>query len=323
MKLFSPASVRWFVRCSCLVVTGCALHTPSGRLRIEAGYCDPPQVYRYDAASAPLASIKPVLDSALTARYSRRNLLIANAAGVLPQLKTLTQLEQAAHLQPTEAHKLAVLAQRQQVLARLQLMATSIASTAAELDCEGERADQVASYLAEQEDRYEQRLTVLSIGVGAVAGVGTTVFEQKVPQYAFGIGGGLLTAGLGLLTLTSHRTITFDHSRNLLTDIWEEKPTSALYPPSVWYCLQEKAFSNQGATSVGHNTRERWQHYDQLARPDSPAGRQQQALLFGQGGKYGVDDLRIRANMLNELQAAVRLIEQDLQGLLLTLTRQP
>jgi len=320
MKLVFSAPVRWFARCSWLLLTSCALHTPSGRLRVEAGYCDPPQVYRYEAASAPLASIQPVLDSALTARYSRRNLLIANAAGVLPQLKSLTQLERTAHLQPTEAHQLAALTQRQQVLARLQLMATSIASTAAELDCEGERADQVAGYLAEQEDRYEQRLTVLSIGVGAVAGVGTTVFDQKIPQYAFGIGGGLLTAGLGLLTLTSHRTIAFEHPRNLLTDIWEEKPTSALYPPSVWYCLQERAFSNQGETSVGHNTRQRWQHYGQLAQPNSPKGRQQQALLFGKGGKYSVEELRIRANMLNELQAAVRLIEQDLQGLLLVLT---
>jgi len=312
--------VSWLLSMSLL--SSCALlPKPSNRLQVEAGYCDPPQVYRYNSADTPLAELQSVLDSVLTARYSRRNLLVANAAGVLLPLKTLTRLEHLAQQQPTEANKLAVLVQRQQVLGRLQLMATAIASTAAELDCEGERADQVAGYLAEQENQRVQRLTVLSIGVGAVAGIGTTVFDQKAPQYAFGVGGGLLTAGLGLLTLTSHHKILFEHPRNLLTDVWEEKPASALYPPSVWYCLHEKAFSNRGETSVAHNTRQRWQHYGQLAQPNSPEGRRQQALLFGAGGTYSIDELRIRANMLNELQAAVRLISQDLQALLLTLTR--
>ncbi|WP_324676602.1 hypothetical protein [Hymenobacter sp. GOD-10R] len=244
---------------------------------------------------------------------------MANAAGVLPQLKNLTQLERTAYHQPSETNKLAVLAQRQQVLGHLQLVAAAIASTAAELDCEGERADQVAGYLAEQENQRVQRLTVLSIGVGAVAGIGTTVFDQKALQYTFGIGGGLLTAGLGLLSLTSHHKITFEHPRNLLTAVWQEEASSALYPPSVWYCLHDKAFSNRGETSVAHNTRQRWEHYGQLAQPNSPEGQRQQTLLFGTGGVYSVDELRIRANMLNELQAAVRLINQDLQALLLAL----
>ncbi|GGE94107.1 hypothetical protein [Hymenobacter cavernae] len=319
MKLLR-VSASWLIGLGLL--SSCALRSQSdGKLQLEAGYCDPPQLYSYDSALAPLPAIQPLLDSAITARYSRRNLLIANAAGVLPTLKVLVQLERAARQQPTEANKLATAAQRQKVLAHLQLMTAAIASTAAELDCEGERADQVAGYLAEQESQRAQRLTVLSIGVGAAAGVGTTVFERKAPQYAFGIGGGLLTAGLGLLTLTSHRKIAFAHPRNLLTDVWTEKHTSALYPPSVWYCLQQKAFSNRGETSVAHNTRQRWQHYGQLAQPDSPEGRRQQALFFGEGGTYSMEELRIRANMLNELQAAVRLINQDLQALLLMLTR--
>lgn len=303
-----------------LVLAGCTATRPaSGAVQVEPEYCVPPQAYRYDPATAPLPDIAPLLDSALTARFPRRSLLVANAAGALPQLKALVQLERAAQLQPTLANTVGVLAQRQRVQSQLQLLSVAIASAAAELDCEGERASQMAAYLAAQEGRRVQRLTVLSIAVGAVSGIGTTVVDDKPTQYAFGIGGGLLTAGLGLLTLSSHRTVAFVHPRNLLVDVWQESPTSAVYPPSVWYILTNKAFSNKGQNSVAHNTRLRWQRYGQLTAPDSKDGRRQQALFFGAGGQYGADELTVRANMLDEVQASVRLINQELQGLLLGL----
>ena len=78
----------------------------------------------------------------------------------------------------------------------------------------------MAGYLAQLDSRRTQRLNVLSISVGAASGIGTTVIDGKPGQYAFGIGGGLLAAGLGLLTLRqSGHTATFAHPRNLLTDV--------------------------------------------------------------------------------------------------------
>jgi hypothetical protein len=303
-----------------LSLAACTTTRPvNSALQAEPEYCVPPLSYKYDPATAPLPDITPLLDSALTARYARRSLLVANAAGALPQLRELVRLEQADRREPTAAHTLAVLVQRQRVQTRLQLLSVAIASVAAELDCEGERADQVAGYLNAQAGSRTQRLTVLSIAVGAVSGIGTTVSSNQTTQYIFGIGGGLLTAGLGLLTLSSHRTVQFVHPRNLLVDVWQEAPASAVYPPGVWYMLTEKAFSNRGENSVAHNTRLRWQRYGELDAPESRAGRQQQALLFGNGGPYEVDDLTVRANMLNELQASVRLLNQELQGLLLSL----
>lgn len=305
-----------------LAISACTASRPvNSALQAEPEYCVPPQAYKYDLATAPLPNIAPLLDSGLTARYARRSLLVANAAGALPQLKELVRLEQAARQEPTTTRTLAVLMQRQRVQTRLQLLSVAVASVAAELDCEGERADQVAGYLNAQAGSRTQRLTVLSIAVGAVSGIGTTVSSDQTTQYIFGIGGGLLTAGLGLLTLSSHRTVKFVHPRNLLVDVWQEVPASTVYPPGVWYMLTEKAFSNRGENSVAHNTRLRWQRYGELNAPESKAGRQQQALLFGEGGQYEADDLTVRANMLNELQASVRLLNQELQGLLLSLDR--
>jgi hypothetical protein len=299
-----------------LALAGCVGTRSTSRLHVTAGYCDPPLPYRYDPAFAPRPDFEAALTPALLARYPRRNLLTANAAGVLPQLQELLVLEAKHQQQPGPTTEVAVLRQRQRILAQLTLVGTTIASVAAELDCEGERADQVAGYLNEQDSRRTQRLNVLSIGVGAASGIGTTVITNTPGQYAFGIGGGLLAAGLGLLTLHGGSTVEFTHPRNLLAEVWAEKPATDLYPPSVWYMLTNPAFSNSGQTTLAHNTRQRWQHYGQLAHPESAQGQQLAALLFGTGGQYSADQLTVRANMLNELQSAVRLLNQELQGLL-------
>ncbi|MFD1871489.1 hypothetical protein [Hymenobacter bucti] len=308
-----------------LALAGCATRPPA-RLQVAAGYCDPPLPYRYDPAFAPQPNFEAALTPELLAHYPRRNLLTANAAGLLPLLRELLALEEIAR-QPLARRQqpvaeLAVLRQRQRIAAQLALVSTTVASLAAELDCEGERADQVAGYLNEQDGRHTQRLNVLSIGIGAASGIGTTVISNTPGQYAFGIGGGLLAAGLGLLTLRVGSTAEFDHPRNLLADVWAERPASELFPPSVWYMLTEPAFSNSGQSAIAHNTRLRWQHYGQLARPDSKQGQQLAALLFGPGGQYSAGQLTVRANMLNELQSAVRLLNQELQGLLLAVNKE-
>ncbi|NML66131.1 hypothetical protein HHL22_13040 [Hymenobacter sp. RP-2-7] len=300
-----------------LALGGCATAT---RLQVPVGYCDPPLPSHYNPAFAPRADFDAALTPALLARYPRRNLLTANAVGILPLLQELLALEQTASWpQPRRqqpAAELAVLRQRQRIQAQISLVSSTVSSLAAELDCEGERADQVAGYLQHLDDRRTQRLNVLGISVGAASGIGTTVIDSKPGQYAFGIGGGLLAAGLGLLTLRQQgHTVEFRHPRNLLTDVWAEAPTSATWPPSVWYMLSTPAFSNAGQTSLAHNARQRWQHYGQLAHLDSKQGQELTALLFGEGGTYSADELTLRANLLNELQSAVRLLNQELQAL--------
>jgi hypothetical protein len=302
-----------------LALAGCATRPPT-RLAIAAGYCDPPLPYRYNPTFAPQPQVEAALTPALLAHYPRRNLLTANAVGILPQLQALLSLQDAARQHPGPAPELAVLRQRQLIAAQVALVSSTVASLAAELDCEGERADQVAGFLKREDDRRTQRLNVLSIGIGAASGIGTTVIDNQAGQYAFGIGGGLLAAGLGLLTLRQQgHTAEFEHPRNLLAEVWAEKSAASLFPPSVWYLLTDPAFSNGGQTSIAHNTRLRWQHYGQLAKPDSKQGQKLAALLFGPGGQYSADELTVRANMLNELQSAVRLLNQELQGLLLAL----
>jgi hypothetical protein len=124
-----------------LALAGCVGTRPAPRLQVAAGYCEPPLPYRYDPAFSPKADFEAALTPALLARYPRRNLLTANAVGILPQLQELLTLEETARQHPGPTAEIAVLRQRQRLAAQLALVSTTVASVAAELDCEGERAD--------------------------------------------------------------------------------------------------------------------------------------------------------------------------------------
>lgn len=296
-------------------LTACTTFRSQPIARITDVYCEPAIRYEYDSTFLPKPDIEKILlaDTSLTRRYSTHDLLLANATGILPLLQKLIGLEKSSQpevqLESVRIH--------QQILNRLLLASTQIAGLAAELDCEGERADQVATYLNQRDTKRIRRLTILSVVIGAITTVATALIQSDDASKVIGIGGGVVSAGFGgLAALSSNRVVQFAHQRNLLTDIWNQSTQSSIYPPMVWYVLNEKQFSNSSQQSISHNIRQRWQDY-----VVNGASSEQLQMLFGPGGNYQADDLHSRANMLNQLQSSVRSINQDLQSLVLTLSR--
>lgn len=297
-----------------LSLTSCSVWQKQPLARLTNNYCAPSIAYTYDSAylPKPTALVLQRIDTSLINRYSRHDLLLANAAGLLPTLQELRVLEKSR--QP--GAQLAIIAKRQQIFNRLLLMASQISGFAAELDCEGEQADQIAAYLDERDTRRIRRLTILSVILGAATTVTTALIQASTPNKVIGISGGVISAGFGgLAAFSSNRSVNFTHQRNLLADIWYQPKQSALCPPMVWYVLNEKIFSNEGQYSISHNIRERWKNY--VVRDASP---EQIELYFGKGGRYQADDLHNRANMLNQLQSSIRQINQDLQSLVLSVS---
>jgi hypothetical protein len=317
-------------RCIGLVFVACcsactvSQHT-SSRLPVDSRYCEPSVKYEYDTLANPLWDIRDVVDSALLDRYSYHSLHVANASGVLMELKDLCQLEQAMQNNYNSRNQTIYTAKRQHIMNRLMLVSTEVASMSAELDCEGERAAQIADFLTEKEIRRVRSFTVLSITVGAITGVITTMLQtgngDVAAQEIIGIGGGLASAALGLSTLFSNKSIVYHHPRNLLMDIWNDGEKTSVYPPAVWHMLKEESFSGTGETSVCQHIRDRWQHYGMLGDTTSKNFAKTQALFFGEGGRYSQDQLRIRVSMLNQVQAEVRLMTQDLHILMLELSK--
>jgi hypothetical protein len=202
---------------------------------------------------------------------------------------------------------------RIQVIERLELASLVIGATSAELDCEGERAEQAADYLARSQAGGVQGLTIGSIAAATLTGIAGVFLSTKgasaSAQEITAISGGTVTAGLGLASLYVHPRTSFEHERNLLADVWFGPATSTTFPPVIWRYLKRPAFSNGGREPIRQRIVARWRQFHQVEDPATAA------MLFGRGGMYDVDSLRLRAAMLDEVNAEVELARQDLAAL--------
>jgi hypothetical protein len=206
-------------------------------------------------------------------------------------------------------------ATRIDLLARIEEARLTIAGTRAELDCAGERAKQAADYLAQAQDSAVHALTVSSIAAAAATSI-VSVFlsTRQTPtwtQNGFAIGGGAVTAGLGVASLDVHLHIRMDHPRNPLADVWFGPKESTLYPPMVWGYLTEPAFSNDQREPIRKRIVERWLQFQGVRKDDAKLVE----LLFGPGGTYDEETLRMRASMIDQVKAEVDLMNQDIAAL--------
>jgi hypothetical protein len=204
-------------------------------------------------------------------------------------------------------------AARVAVLERLVATRTVLDATVAELDCERERTLQIASLLHAKKERSTTRFTIASIVVGAataiVTGALASADTSPSSQGLVAIGGGFLTAGLALVPLFDHPQVELAHERSVLADVWEGPRVSRAFPPVVWAYLTRPQFSNEQVRSIRENVVARWKEHDlRLAAVDLTA-------LFGARGLYDADTLDLRAAMLGQVKAEVRLMNQALAPL--------
>ena len=280
---------------------------------ISGDYCAPAAGYNYDPHIIPIKNTDSLLGS--YREIPPREMVMANAVGVLPLIGSLASIRQDSSAEG-RLHKTEI---RSALQHRMAMAAIEIDGIAAELDCEGERADQLARFLDDHNSKRNTRLTVASIVVGAITTIATATIKDNGTQNAVAISGGLLSAGLGAMTINAAgKKISWRHPRNMLADIWNAPDSSSIYPPFIWYVLNEKYFSNSGKVSLVQSIKKRWLEFD-LGKQVDKADEQ---LYFGAGGVYKADDLHTRAAMLNELQSTVRSINQDLQGLMLYIEQQ-
>jgi hypothetical protein len=206
-------------------------------------------------------------------------------------------------------------ATRIQLLARIEEARLTIAATRAELDCAGESARQAADYLERAQERAATSLTVASIAAAAATSI-VTVFlstgqTSNWTQNSVAIGGGVVTAGLGAASLVVNPHMRVDHPRNLLAEVWFGPKESTLYPPVVWGYLTDPEFSNDQREPIRARIVARWAQFHGVRKEDPKLV----ALLFGAGGTYDEETLRMRGSMIDQVKAEVDLMNQDIAAL--------
>lgn len=269
---------------------------------LTSNYCQP--TIEYDYSKIEIAPNKlPKQDSILNANLTKHDILISKAIGIETYL--------AEYLQ-TKKDTLKRLVLKQKITDRLILTSIEINALASELDCNGERIDKLANFVTDINNKKTKNLTVASVTIGALTTVATVLIKNNNASNIVGVSGGLLSAGLGALTISPKgKKIELKLQRNLLRNIWFNDNTNGAYPNAIWTILNDKEFSNSGKNDLQESIKNRWLQYNFDGKIDTETEK----LFFYDGGIYTADDLSSRANMLNELQATVRSLEQDLKSL--------
>ncbi|HRE50289.1 MAG TPA: hypothetical protein PK339_02635 [Flavitalea sp.] len=243
-------------------------------------------------------------------RFSKKSWQLASLLNVEKELRALMRLEQKGRESFGAEDRLRWLELKQYVADRVDLASLEISATAAELDCEEERADQFKQLLREKVGKAEKKITVAAILTGASAGLLAGVLNisgrGKLTE-EIAIAGGIAEAGLGILSLKIDRNIVFQHQRNHLKDVWFGADSTANFPPLIWYYLSLPF--KEGGLSLRESLKTQWLSMDQLSLKDS----HKTDLYFGVGGKYTADELEDRSNMLDQLEALISLMKKDLQ----------
>lgn len=299
-----------------LFVSCASIQDSNINLRLDKSNCFQEFYYDYGEDQIPLPMHTIDIPQNISANFSRTGINIANAMGILELLERYVQSLENLNANPNIETRLQHLELYQKLSHRIAFAELEISSESAELECEEDRADQIAKYLKAKEGDTDTKLTVASIVIGAVGAILTTVFfdNGKTPEY-IALSAGILGATLGAMILVNKKKVTFQHERNHLQEIWEGPATSKYFPASVWYYLNYVYPEKEEQVSKREEIIEKWMGlglFENLSPKDKEALIQK---FFGKGGVYLTDEMSERASMYDQLGSQINLMMQDLKSL--------
>jgi hypothetical protein len=274
--------------------------------------CNKHSFQKYTLSELPKPLKTTEVDVLLIDKFSFEALNTANAINVFDLLKELVEIKALCKIQNSYENRLRLLELVQKLNFKIHLSTLEISAVAGEMDCEEERADQIAVYLKEKEDNLETKLTAGAIVIGATGAIsaGTILAAgntTNLPEF-IGIFSGFTETVLGTLIYLNKQSVNFYHERNALKEIWEGPEISDIFPPSIWYYLNYKSHNEK---SIREQIKERWLSYGQIADKKNHIN----PVFFNKGGKYNANELVNRANMYDQIESYINLMLQDIKVL--------
>lgn len=209
---------------------------------------------------------------------------------------------------------------RQEMFGRILLAMLEVSGTAAEVDCEMERARELMDRLQKAEGARVKQLTLTAIILGGLAAVVTGGFGLAaggaVASNVASIAGGTLAGGFGIAALYPETQHDYRSQRNLLREVWQGPSHTELFPRPVWRFLNQRMKKETNGRTFREELVSNWQQEGRLGTPGSADARARKGLVFGDGGIYHIEDLQALVQMLDMLRTMINLMNEDLEQLI-------
>jgi len=253
-------------------------------------------------------------DSLLSLKFSKNEILVANATGMIPVIKKIIMNQNVS----TAGPGVNGLNLRMQLQGQVQRVESVFNEIISELNCETERTKRAAVYLDGYEKKRTNNLTIAAILAGSATTVTPIIVQSGRTQNIIVIGEALISTYLGVKLLQSgHNRVDFIYERNLLSDIWTEPQVPGQYPKFLWQMMIRKEFNiGDDNLSLMENIKKRWSSVEL-----NMADKHTLYLLFKKGGSYDEDTLQTRAALLGQLGASLSLLNSYSQSCLASIQK--
>lgn len=276
----------------------------------ESDYCEPP-IYANTVEKPIEFNSDSILvpDHKWKTQFTKQNVLLAHALDLDKELEQLTELrDEHSNIKDSVLY----LAAQQKIEQKVRDALVEIDALVGELDCEGERCDQLKELLEGMNSKRDNKLTVASIVIGALSAVADACISNDGWNKGVAIGAGIIGAGLGWATLSPKgKRLILKHKRNHLRAVWEEKNSNE-FPPIIWYMLNETKFTNTQQATMLRNIRNRWLTFtfeDDIKEANKSS-------LFKDEGIYTESMLETRSQLVGQLKATTQTLHQNFSSLL-------
>lgn len=276
----------------------------------ESDYCEPP-IYANIVEKPIEFNSDSILvpDHKWKTQFTKQNVLLAHALNLDKELEQLTELRDEHSI---IKDSVLYLATQQKIEQKVLDALVEIDALVGELDCEGERCDQLKELLGDMNSKRNNKLTVASIVIGALSAVADACISNDGWNKGVAIGAGVIGAGLGWATLSPKgKRLILKHKRNHLRAIWEEKNSNE-FPPIIWYMLNETKFTNTQQSTMLRNIRNRWLTFTF----EYDIKEANKSSLFKDEGVYTESMLETRSQLVGQLKATTQTLHQNFSSLL-------
>lgn len=293
--------VTYVLICLIFIVTisSCGSNKVLQYTTADAAKCTTDFYYNYSEDELPKELDFSSLSKEMTSIFGSDEIYLLHSLHLIPKVEELVRYNASTESLESKLDRYILKQEISQIINRNSL---EIAALSSRIDCEEERAEQVATYLSSKLRKKEMRLTVAAIIIGATGAIlaGGFATAGTTPEI-IGLATGVTEAILGVMILSNEKKIKFSHKDNILKEFWDNPKTSKFAPSSVWYYLNSP-YSSDKETSIREQTVNSWKTF-------SDFNEEEENILFGEGGDYTSDLLKRRAEMLDQAEAQIKMMK--------------
>ena len=265
-----------------------------------------------DYISSDFLPLEPLLaDTFLTSNYSVQSIIVANAYGLVDDIRDLKTLKIEETLpNSNDTIRLATLEKAIEIDKTMNLATLEIQTLQTFLNCNNRKLIQAKTDLAQLNNTTRSTFSNSAIIIGVVSSVlvaAAVISDGQLNSGSFkdwvGIVGGLVAAGLAIISERVDKKIRLSHSHNAIAAIWNGTNDQGVFTDNTWYLLNQPYLIDSSDLSIRDSITKIWKSSKSLLLEED--NMKYIPVIMGNGGEYTEEMIQLRINMLEEVKHSI------------------